>query len=73
MTGYRFLLALREPGLGPLGTEMVELDGVPAIGHRLRVRLPDGEADLFIAEIIWLHSPGALSPSGQLILTGHRP
>ena len=52
---------------------MVELDAIPAIGHRLRVKLPDGEADLFIAEIIWFHSPGALSPSGQLILTGHRP
>lgn len=73
MTGFRFLVALREPGLGPLSDEMVELDGVPAIGHRLRVRLPDGTADLFIAEIIWFHSPGALSPSGQLILTGHRP
>ena len=73
MTGFRFLLALRESGLGPLKTEMVELDGIPAIGHRLRVRMPDGEADLFITEIIWLHSPGALSPSGQLILSGHRP
>jgi hypothetical protein len=73
VTGFRFLVALREPGLGPLSDEMVELDGVPAIGHRLRVRLPDGTADLFIAEIIWFHSPGALSPSGQLILTGHRP
>lgn len=73
MTGFRFLLALREPSLGPLTTEMVELDGIPAIGHRLRVTLPDGEADLFIAKIIWLHSPGALSPSGQIILTGHRP
>jgi hypothetical protein len=73
VTGFRFLIALREPGLGPLSDEMVELDGVPAIGHRLRVRLPDGTADLFIAEIIWFHSPGALSPSGQLILTGHRP
>ncbi|WPB83443.1 hypothetical protein [Sediminicoccus rosea] len=73
MTGFRFLIALREPGLGPLSDEMAELDGVPAIGHRLRVRLPDGTADLFIAEIIWFHSPGALSPSGQLILTGHRP
>lgn len=70
MTGYRFLIALREPGLGPLSDEMVELDGVPALGHRLRVRLPDGTADLIIAEIIWFHSPGALSPSGQLILTG---
>lgn len=70
MTGFRFLLALRESSLGPLKTDMVELDGIPAIGHRLRVRLPDGEADLLIAEIIWLHSPGALSPSGQLILTG---
>jgi len=73
VTGYRFLIVLREPSLGPLKTEMVELDGIPAIGHRLRVGLPDGEADLFIAEIIWFHSPGALSPSGQLILTGHRP
>ncbi len=70
MTGYRFLLALREPGIGPLGTEMVDLDGVPSIGHRLRVKLAGGEADLVIAEIIWFHSPGALSPSGQLILTG---
>ena len=73
MTGFRFLLTLRDANLGPLKTEIVELDGIPAIGHRLRVRLPDGEADLFIAEIIWLHSPGALSPSGQLILSGHRP
>ena len=73
MTGFRFALALREASPGHLVTEMVELDGIPSIGHRLRIRLDDGEADLWIVEIIWFHSPGALSPSGQLILSGQRP
>jgi len=73
MTGYRFTLALAEAGLDALVTEMVELDGIPGLGHRLRVRLDSGEADLWITGITWFHSPGALSPSGQLTLSGHMP
>lgn len=73
MTGYRFTLAMAEANSGALVTEMVELDGIPGIGHRLRVRLDSGEADLWITDITWFHSPGALSPSGQLSLSGHLP
>ena len=73
MTGYRFTLALMEPSLGPLSTELVELDGVPSIGHRLRVKRADREADPWITGVTWFRARGALSPSDQLILSGNRP
>jgi len=73
MTGFRFALALRDSGAASLVTEMVELDGIPAIGHRLRVRVTGGEADLWIAGITWFHAPGALSLSGELFLSGNQP
>ena len=73
MTGFRFALALREASPGRLVTEMAELDGIPTIGHRLRVTLDSGEADMWIVDITWFHSPGALSPTGQLLLSGQRP
>jgi hypothetical protein len=69
VTGYRFTLALREPSLGTLRTELVELAGIPAIGRRLRVALGTGEADLWIAGKTWFHAPGTLSFCGQLILS----
>lgn len=73
MTGFRFALALREPGTAHLVTEMVELDGIPAIWHRLRVRATEGEVDFWIVGITWFHAPGALSLSGELLLSGHQP
>lgn len=73
MTGFRFELALREPATGPLAMEVTELDGVPLIGHRLRVQVGGYTRDLFIVDIIWFHAPGALSKSGQITLSGNPP
>ncbi len=67
MTGFRFDIALREPGL--LAPETVELDGIPLIGHKLRVWRDGVEADLFIIHVTWFHAPGALSKSGLLTLS----
>lgn len=71
MTGFRFDLALREPGR--LTLETVELDGIPAVGHKLRVMCDGVEADLFITTITWFHAPGALSKSGLLTLSESPP
>lgn len=71
MTGFRFDLALREPGR--LAMETVELDGIPVIGHKLRVMRDGAEMDLFIIAITWFHAPGALSKSGLLTLSEHFP
>lgn len=72
MNGYRFEVALRGDKI--LVTESVELDGIPALGHRLRVTLrPTGEVDLFIVGITWYHAPGALSKSGLLTLSESPP
>ncbi len=71
MTGFRFDVALREPGR--LATETVELDGIPIIGHKLRVTRDGAETDVFITAITWFHAPGALSKSGLLTLSGHMP
>lgn len=71
MTGFRFDLALREPGR--LTMDTVELDGIPAVGHKLRVMRDGVELDLFITAIIWFHAPGALSKSGLLTLSEHLP
>ncbi len=69
MTGFRFDLT----GPGRLSPEAVELDGIPSLGHRLRVILDGADADLFIIAITWFHAPGALSKSGLLTLSGHMP
>jgi hypothetical protein len=76
MTGFRFdvVLAGNEPGM--LITELVELDGIPAIGHRLRVRLKRDagpvDVDFVIAGITWFHAPSNMSKSGLLVLGGSR-
>ncbi len=71
MTGFRFDLALREAGR--LMTETVELDGIPAVGHKLRVTRDGAEIDLTIIAVTWFHAPGALSKSGLLTLSEHVP
>ena len=69
MTGFRFDVI----GPGKIEPETVELDGVPIIGHRLRVR-QNGEArDLYIVVVTWFHAPGALSKSGLLTLSENPP
>lgn len=71
MTGFRFDLALREPG--QLAQDTVELDGIPLVGHKLRVVRDGGEVDLYITAITWFHAPGALSKSGLLTLSERFP
>ena len=72
MTGYRFDVVLRDNKI--MITETVELDGVPMVGHRLRVTLKHlGEVDLHIVAITWFHAPGALSKSGLLTLSESPP
>jgi len=71
MTGFTFDLALRESGQPAL--ESVELDGIPLIGHKLRITRNGLERDLFIIQITWFHAPGALSKSGLLTLSEHFP
>ncbi|WP_431283946.1 hypothetical protein ACQW02_03810 [Humitalea sp. 24SJ18S-53] len=76
MTGFRFDVALAPGEAGTLVTELVELDGIPAIGHRLRVRLKRDagqiELDLMITGITWFHAPSNMSKSGLLVLAGLR-
>ncbi len=71
MSGFRFDVELHGPGL--LITNTVELDGIPVIGHRVRVRLKRDtgpvDADLPITGITWFHAPSALSKSGLLVLS----
>jgi hypothetical protein len=71
LTGFRFDLALHEPGR--LAMDTVELDGIPVVGHKLRVMRDGAEVDLFITGITWFHAPGALSKSGLLTLSEHSP
>ena len=65
MAGFRFDLA----GPGRFAPETVELDSIPAVGHRLRIMLNGVERDLLITAITWFHAPGALSKSGLLTLS----
>lgn len=69
MTGFRFDLS----GPAGLSPATVELDGIPMVGHRLRVTLAGAETDLFINGITWFHAPGALSKSGMLTLSDTPP
>jgi len=71
VTGFRFDLALREPGR--LANEIAELDGIPLLGHKLRVMRDGAQADMFIIAVTWFHAPGALSKSGLLTLSEHFP
>jgi len=72
VTGYRFDVVLRDNKI--MITETVELDGVPMVGHQLRVSLKHvGEVDLHIVAITWFHAPGALSKSGLLTLSESPP
>ena len=71
MTGFTFDLAFHEPGYPPLAA--VELDGIPLIGHKLRISRHGQDHDLFIVQITWFHAPGALSKSGLLTLSEHFP
>ena len=69
VTGFRFDVAAP----GPVSPALVELDGIPAIGHRLRVTLNGRLVDLPITAITWFHAPGALSKSGLLTLGDFQP
>ena len=69
MTGFRFALS----GPGRLSLDLVELDGIPRPGDRLRVVRDGVEADLVIVSITWFHAPGALSKSGLLTLSETPP
>ena len=72
MTGFLFDVGLRDDQ--DMTTETVELDGVPMVGHLLRVTLKHvGEVDLHIVAITWFHAPGALSKSGLLTLSESLP
>lgn len=74
MTGFRFELTLPGPHAPLLATDQVELDGVPAPGHQLRVAWHGGEQrDLWVAGITWFHAPGSLSKSGLLTLSETPP
>ena len=69
VTGFRFDVTAP----GPVSPALVELDGIPAIGHRLRVTLNGRLGDLPIIAITWFHAPGALSKSGLLTLGDFQP
>ena len=69
MTGFRFVLS----GPGRLSPDLVELDGIPRPGDRLRVVRDGVETDLVIVSITWFHAPGALSKSGLLTLSDTPP